>query len=92
MTDHFVVEFAPPSSGWLTLRELAEGARRTAEDMSAEGTPVRFLRSIFVPEDDTCFFLYRARTREIVHEAARRAELGPTQIQPTISPESEVPR
>ncbi len=60
--------------------------------MTEEGNPVRFVRSIFVPEDDTCFFLYRARTREIVHEAARRAELSATQIQPTISPESEVPR
>ena len=47
--------------------------------MSEEGTPVRFVRSIFVPEDDTCFFLYQAQTPEIVHEAARRADLGPTQ-------------
>ena len=60
--------------------------------MSEEGTPVRFVRSIFVPENDTCFFLYQAQTPEIVHEAARRADLGATQIQPTLSPGPEVPR
>ena len=36
---------------------------------------MRFLRSVFVPEDETCFYLYEAASAEAVREAARRAAL-----------------
>jgi hypothetical protein len=51
----------------------AERARLAAEQLAREGTPVRYLRSIFVPEDETCFLLYEATRAEDVEEAARRA-------------------
>lgn len=38
-------------------------ARRAAEEMSREGTLVRYQRSIFLPEDETCFYLFRGRLR-----------------------------
>lgn len=41
--------------------------------MSRQGTPVRFLRSIFVPRDETCFYLFQASSIEVVREAAQRA-------------------
>jgi Nickel responsive protein SCO4226-like len=50
-------------------------ARKAAFELTAEGIPVRFLRSIFVPEDETCLFLYEAGSVEAVHEAAHRAAL-----------------
>jgi hypothetical protein len=37
------------------------------------GTTVRFLRSIFVPEDDACLYLYQATSTAAVREAAKRA-------------------
>jgi Nickel responsive protein SCO4226-like len=37
---------------------------------------VRFLRSVFVPEDETCFYLYEATSAEAVRTAARRAALA----------------
>jgi hypothetical protein len=40
-----------------------------------EGTPVRYLRSIFVPEDEICFLLYEAGSADAVREAALRARL-----------------
>ena len=43
--------------------------------MQRAGIQVRFLRSIFVPEDETCFHLYEAASAEDVREAARLAEL-----------------
>jgi hypothetical protein len=44
--------------------------------MRREGEHVRFLRSIFVPEDDACFFLYEGPSAQSVKVAAMRAELG----------------
>ena len=51
-------------------------AREAAAALTGEGTQVRFLRSIYVPEDETCFFLFRAASIDAVHEAARRASLA----------------
>jgi hypothetical protein len=44
--------------------------------MTREGTDVRFLRSIFVPEDETCFYLFEATSADTVREAAARAGLA----------------
>jgi hypothetical protein len=62
----------------------AERARREAERISREGTAVRFVRSIFVPEDETCFYLYEAESPDAVLEAARRAELRVDRIAETL--------
>jgi hypothetical protein len=43
--------------------------------MRAEGVAIRFLRSIYVPEDDRCFFLYEGDSAETVGRAGVRAEL-----------------
>ena len=48
-------------------------ARQAAAALSAEGRPVRFVRSIFVPEDETCFLVVEADTAATVREAATRA-------------------
>ena len=53
----------------------AERARAASRELVREGIPVRFLRSIFVPEDETAFFLYEAASPEAVYEAAHRASL-----------------
>ena len=50
-------------------------ARSAAEQLAREGTPIRLLRSILVPEDEVCFYLYEAGSAEAVHEAVRRASL-----------------
>jgi len=50
-------------------------ARLAAAEVSSEGTTVRYLRAILVPEDETCFYLYEAGSAEAVRGAARRAGL-----------------
>ena len=54
----------------------AERAREAAEVLAGEGRQIRFLRSIFVPEDETCFYLYDAPSSDDVREAAQRAEVA----------------
>jgi uncharacterized protein DUF4242 len=54
----------------------AERVRRAAEEHTREGTPIRYLRSIFVPEDETCFLIFEAASADAVREVARRASLS----------------
>jgi hypothetical protein len=71
----FLVELYVPRAEALTVRRWAKDARQATEELTREGRPVRYLRSIFVPDDETCFFLYEAAAVEDVEEAARRASL-----------------
>jgi len=71
----FLVELYVPRAETSTVRRWAKDARSATVELTREGRPVRYVRSIFVPEDETCFFLYEAATAEDVEEAARRASL-----------------
>jgi hypothetical protein len=54
----------------------ATAARRAAEQLAREGTDVEFVRSKFVPEDETCIFIYNADSLDTVRMAAQRGALG----------------
>ena len=69
---YHLVELQRPQGGWGELQAAAAQARSAAEQVSSEGTPVRFLRSIFVPDDETCFHLFEG-TAAAVAEASGRA-------------------
>jgi uncharacterized protein DUF4242 len=71
----FLVELYVSRTDGAAVERSAVRARDAAEQLASEGTAVRYLRTIFVPEDETCFYLYEADSLEHVHEAARRAEL-----------------
>ena len=59
---------------------LVRRARAAAEGLSTPGRPVRWLQSILVPEEETCFLLFEAEASEDVREVAARAELPPGPI------------
>lgn len=50
-------------------------AERAGADLTREGRAVRYLQSVFVPEDETCFLLYEADSVDLVTEAVGRAGL-----------------
>jgi DNA-binding CsgD family transcriptional regulator len=52
-----------------------EQARSAADAVSRKGMRVRCVRSILVPEDETCFYLYDAPSAALVRRAAVRAGL-----------------
>ena len=58
-----------------TARQYAARAELTATELTRAGRSVRCVRSIFVPEDDTCFLLYEADSVDLVTEAVGRAGL-----------------
>jgi len=69
----FLVELYVSGAGADGADHETRRARCAAAALTAEGRPVRLVRSIFVPEDETCFLLVEAETAEAVHEAANRA-------------------
>jgi hypothetical protein len=71
----FLLELYVSRTGGAAVERGEKRARIAAEELTQEGTPIRFVRSIFVPEDETCFYLYEAETVEAVRTAAGRAEL-----------------
>lgn len=71
----YLVELYVPRGAQARIADGATRARDAAEQLTREGTPVRYLRSLFVPEDETCFYLYEASSAEVVRDALRRAQL-----------------
>lgn len=66
------------------LREAASRARRAAEALAAEGTPIRHLRTTFVPQDEMCLHLFEAASARVVEEAMQRAALAADRIVETV--------
>jgi hypothetical protein len=63
----------------------AARAHRAAAEMRRIGSPVRLLRSFFLPADELWFGLYEARSLEEIVEAGRLAELRVGRIQRAIA-------
>jgi hypothetical protein len=56
-------------------RRAGRAARDAAEQLTQEGTEVELVRSIFVPQDETCLFIYQADSLDSVRTAQQRAAL-----------------
>jgi hypothetical protein len=72
-----------------TTRE--RDARSAAEELTREGTRVRFDRLIHVPEDEICFFVFDAPSGREAALAAQRARLEPVRVVEAISSGKEKP-
>jgi hypothetical protein len=71
-------------------RVALEGrARSAAEELTQEGTPVRLERSIYVPEDEICFFVFDAPSGQAAALAAQLAGLGATRVVEAVSSGNE---
>jgi hypothetical protein len=71
----FLVEVYAPGTTPDVVDSLAKDVTAAAEGLTREGTPVRYVRSIFLPEDETCLLLFEAHAREDVLAAVGRAGL-----------------
>jgi hypothetical protein len=74
-------------AGERTTRERR--ARSAANELTREGTRVRFDRSIHVPEDEICFFVFDAASGRNAALAAERAELDPIRVVEAVSSAKE---
>lgn len=73
-------------------RSARESRARSAAAEEANGT-VRFERSIHVPEDEVCFFVFEAPSSRRVAFVAERAGLDPIRVVEAVStPGDAVPK
>jgi hypothetical protein len=72
----YMVEAYMPRSQVHEARAAGRRARAAAEELSREGIPVRYVRTMFLPDDETSFHLFDALSAGVVEEVCRRAQLG----------------
>ena len=85
----FLVETFLPrgAAGERTARERR--ARSAAEELTRQGTPVRFDRTIHIPEDEICFFVVDAQSGREAALVAQRAALDPLRVVEAVSSREE---
>lgn len=60
-----------------------------ADELTQGTTRIRFERSIYVPEDEICFFVFDAPSGRTAAFAAERAELDPIRVVEAVSSRKE---
>jgi len=65
-------------------------ARSAAEELTDGRTRVRFDRSIYVPEDEICFFVFDAPSGRDAALVAERAELDSIRVVEVVSSRKEL--
>lgn len=71
----YLVERHLPGITEAQLGAAAAGAKSTTAKMAQEGTPVRYLRSTFVPGEEKCYCLFEGDSEAVVKQAQERAGL-----------------
>jgi hypothetical protein len=71
----YMVERHLPGFTSEQLPGAAGAAKNAAAEMTDEGTPVRYLRSTFIPSEEKCFCLFEGDSTQTVKEANKRAGL-----------------
>jgi hypothetical protein len=69
----YVVEL--PDGEASDLADAGERARAAADRLTRAGIAVRWVRSVYVPEYETCLLVFEAPTPDAVDRAGRRAGL-----------------
>ena len=80
----FMVERSLKGISMDQLAAAQQRAIRTAADMTAAGTPVRYLRSTFVPDSGRCMCLFESGDRDTVEALNRKAEIPFDTVTPAL--------
>jgi hypothetical protein len=81
----FVAERYLSAANAASAARDARSVRSAADQLARDGTPVRFVRSIFIPADETCMYVFEAESIEVVRTVAARASLQVERISEAIS-------
>ena len=80
----YLVEVYVPRSGVQEARAAGGRARAAAKRLSREGIAVRYVRTTFLPDDETCFHIFESASEDAVGEVCRRAGIRSGRIVPAV--------
>jgi hypothetical protein len=80
----YLLETYMPGSHVHEAAAAGDRARAAAEELAREGIAVRYVRSTFLPEDETCFHVFEAGSAATVDTVSLRAALGSGRIVPVL--------
>ena len=80
----YLVETYVPQTDADAAWAAGRRARSAARQLSREGKSVRYVRTTFLPGDETCFHIFEAVSEDAVTVACRRAEVGSPRIVPAL--------
>ena len=72
----YLLEAYLPDLTEADLGDLVERLGEAAHVLSQDGLPLRYLRSTYVPEDETCFHYVEAPSAAMAERFAQHAELS----------------
>jgi hypothetical protein len=76
----YLIEVYVSRSGDDDVHSSIQRARAAATELAREGAAIRYLRTTFLPDDETCFHLVEAASIEVVEAAVARAALGRARV------------
>lgn len=76
----YLIEAYVPRSPAQEARAASRDVRAATTQLSLEGTLVRYVRSTFVPVDETSFHIVEAASEDAVREVCRRAGIGSARV------------
>jgi hypothetical protein len=82
----FLVEAYVPRAGSLDPAEAIARLQAAAEELTAAGQRIQRLRSIVVPDDETCFHVFEGPSVDAVAEVGRRAGLTFDRVTEAVEP------
>jgi hypothetical protein len=84
----FLAELYLSRSAQDELGRRSEIVRQAAEQLTAEGKQISYERTLFVPEDESCFYVFTGQQTDDVAEVCRRAGIPYERITEAVGPEA----
>ncbi len=76
----YLVETYVPRARAQEARAAGRRAQDAADELVSEGIVISYVRTTFLPDDETCFHAFEAASVEAVGEACRRAGVDSPRI------------
>ena len=80
----FLVEVFVPRSRVGELPAAKKRVRAAARRLSHNDHEIRFVRAMYVPEDETCFYIFDAASADLVAEVSGLADLSNGRVVATL--------
>jgi len=80
----YLVEIYMPRSRAHDARVSASRARGAADELTREGVAITYVRTTYLPDDETCFHLFEAGSVSAVDSVCIRARLSHARIVPAV--------